>query len=313
MPILIKFISSFSCLMIFKGASMSSDPIDYFLRNLNSEYSVVDSIQSHPTIINCKIDSFPLSVTLYGFNCYISTGSRPSDEYKINIHLPGQKPRTRCNLNYDSDFVVLFGYVKDYDVFVLWDAYKHHNFTYKSNIQVKFKTILDSSITPVSYQDRDTKEGFERIICCKSYNLMDGLIKRYQIYREDLCRSPTNNRIVSRNESYAQLRYEIKCALDDNPKLSARDLSSMFKIPIATANYHINVLRHNEDIESTLSSSDLESLREEIYEIFITTPTITLGELSELLDLSVDFFTSYYVELFVNNSPARSLLSGDSL
>lgn len=294
---------------------MSSNPmfstIQHFLESLGPNCTVKYTSSSRPVIVDCTIGSFPLTLSLYGYNCLNPPGGRPLDEYKINLNVPGQKSGVKSNFDFESGFVILFGYVEEHDVFVLWDAYKHHNFAYNANVQVKLKTILESYLKPFSVQIRETKEGYEHIICCKPSHLLDALAERYRIYRNDLCKTPiaADKRIKSRNESYAKLRYEIKCALEDNPKLSVRELSEMFEIPISAASYHVDVLRHNEDVNTILSSSDLDSLREEIYEIFVDNPRITLEELSQCTGLTIGFFTSYYVELFVNNRSVRSFIA----
>ena len=57
------------------------------------------------------------------------------------MNVPNQEKGQKGNFD-SSAYTLLVSYVEDYDVFVLYDAEKHKNFSYNANVQCKDDLIL---------------------------------------------------------------------------------------------------------------------------------------------------------------------------
>ncbi len=96
-------------------------------------------------------DAVPLTLSvkglvplaIYAFTVSDPPGGRDAGELKIQLIAPGQKKGERANLDApdNESYVVLLGYSADYSVFVLWDAYKHRDFAFSKNCQVRIEPI----------------------------------------------------------------------------------------------------------------------------------------------------------------------------
>ena len=130
-----------------------------------------------------KLESFPLEcdvsprpVSRYRVYLYTVTrqyGGRPQDEYKIQVILPGQKPRTKAPLDTsDGRFPLLGGYSPDFGAFVFWDATLYAGFSYSRNMQVRENTLaetLSNKIARLLRQEGGRER--ERILACQPKNL----------------------------------------------------------------------------------------------------------------------------------------------
>ena len=172
----------------------SKSSFDAFLDSLSNvtDYSTNDGL--NPLVVDANVDGLPLKLVAYIFTCIDPPGGRPTGEYKISVCIPGQVTGDRCNFDFDTGFVLLVGYIRSFDVFVLWDAYKHRNFAYRSNQQVKQSTILNAVVDGMAVQLRKMRkaEGTETVICCTSRNLEKAIIQRYKGYIDDLCTANMN-------------------------------------------------------------------------------------------------------------------------
>lgn len=138
-----------------------------------------------PFIIEVK-DPSPRKYRIYAFNCNNPPGGRPIDEYKIVLNV-GQDYGRHGNFDYsDSCIAIVIGYVNELDVFVLWDASKHKNFSYNKNLQVKSKTIINALAKQLSLQKRKTYNGDEIIIAARSEYFACALNKRMEILFKDI-------------------------------------------------------------------------------------------------------------------------------
>ena len=92
----------------------------------------------------------------YAFTISDPPGGRDSAELKIQLIAPGQERGDRGDFEPpdDESYVVLLGYSPDYDVFVLWDAYKHRDFAWSKNCQIRLEPIKAAQITGLGYRDR---------------------------------------------------------------------------------------------------------------------------------------------------------------
>lgn len=73
---------------------------------------------------------------------HVESNSRPVDEFKIQLILPGQVRGERGALDFSGRrMTVLLGYSPDFGVFVAWDAQLHKEFSYSAAVQVKEATL----------------------------------------------------------------------------------------------------------------------------------------------------------------------------
>jgi len=72
--------------------------------------------------------------------------------------------------------------VKD-GVFILWDSYKHEDFSYSANMQVKSDTIIKALCTPLSISKRSNNEV---VIASRPRYLLDAIRYRIELLRKDI-------------------------------------------------------------------------------------------------------------------------------
>jgi hypothetical protein len=121
----------------------------------------------------------PLAV--YAFTVSDPPGGRDAGELKIQLIAPGQQKGERANFEAPDheSYVILLGYSPDYDVFVLWDAYKHRDFAFSKNCQVRIEPIKTAQITGLGHRDRTLGNGSsERIIVARPDHFANALGER---------------------------------------------------------------------------------------------------------------------------------------
>lgn len=159
-----------------------------FVESLGNAVQNVENINSFPVLIDLK-RPFPLRLRVYLFNCTNPPGGRSFNEFKIQIILPGQKPRCRASLDYsDGRMPILAAYASlDNDiqngVFVVWDAHKHNEFSYSSNMQVKFETIVEAMCVMVAESSRNNAEI---VLAARPKYLLNAIKRRVAITHDTL-------------------------------------------------------------------------------------------------------------------------------
>lgn len=122
-----------------------------------------------------------LPLAVYAFTVSDPPGGREADELKIQLIAPGQERNERGSFEApdEDSYLILLGYSRDYDVFVLWDAYKHRDFAWSKNCQVRLAPIKDAQITGLGYRDRTLGGGVpEWIIVARPDHLAKALGER---------------------------------------------------------------------------------------------------------------------------------------
>lgn len=122
-----------------------------------------------------------LPLAVYAFTVSDPPGGREADELKIQLIAPGHERGDRGNFEApdDESYVILLGYSRDYAVFVMWDAYKHRDFAWSKNCQVRLAPIKDAQISGLGYRDRTLGDGTpERIIVARPDHLAKALGER---------------------------------------------------------------------------------------------------------------------------------------
>lgn len=122
--------------------------------------------------------AMPLAV--YAYTVSDPPGGRPADELKIQLIAPGQQKGDLGNFipPDEESFAVLLGYSVVYDAFVLWDAYKHRNFAWSKNCQIRLAAIKDAQISGLGYRDRRLQTGDEHIIVARPDHLSEAFRER---------------------------------------------------------------------------------------------------------------------------------------
>ena len=122
-----------------------------------------------------------IPVAIYAFTVTDPPGGRDADELKIQMIAPGQGKGERGSLPApDEDTCpILLGYSRHYDVFVLWDAYKHVDFSFSKNCQVRLQPLVDASLTGIGKQARQLRStGLETILAARPDHLHAALAER---------------------------------------------------------------------------------------------------------------------------------------
>lgn len=117
----------------------------------------------------------PMLATLPGvgqFRIYMRTltrdrstaGSRPRDEFKIQLILPGQRKRTNANFDFTPPHVtVLLGFSPELGVFAGWEPRLHPNFRYSKGCYIKEWQLAEArdtgwSVSPARVLRRSSPE-----------------------------------------------------------------------------------------------------------------------------------------------------------
>ena len=110
-----------------------------------------------------------LRMAVYAYTITDPPGGREPDELKIQLIAPGQRKGERAFFVApdEESFLILLGYSAHYDVFVLWDAYRHQNFPHSKNCQVRLHAITDARLTGLGERHRQLKTGPETIIAAR--------------------------------------------------------------------------------------------------------------------------------------------------
>jgi hypothetical protein len=129
-------------------------------------------------------------VRAYLFNLTKPPGGRSENEYKIQIILPGQARGSRGNFDFGNGdhFIMLGGYDSAFGVWVFWDAYIYHDFSYSRNVQVLASTLIAAAASGIGRQTRETKNGSETVIACSRRNLVLAVQLRQTTWAKDSVR-----------------------------------------------------------------------------------------------------------------------------
>src|SRR5262249_42808843 len=95
----------------------------------------------------------PLAV--WAFTITSPPGGRHPTESKIQIMIPGQARSARADFEGPPEhYKLLVGVHPSDDMFVLWDAYKHRDFAFSKNVQVKGQLMWEAMIAGLATATR---------------------------------------------------------------------------------------------------------------------------------------------------------------
>lgn len=101
----------------------------------------------------------------YAWTITRQLGGRPQDEYKMQVILPGHKPKTRVRLDFGGgQFPLLIGYSPDFACWAFWDATSYADFTYSRNLQIREHTLSSTFVETVARQTRIVRQHGDRIV-----------------------------------------------------------------------------------------------------------------------------------------------------
>jgi len=152
-----------------------------FMESLGASV-VADDAEAFP--LECEYGDTPaIRLRVYLFTITRQHGGRPQDEYKIQVILPGQKPRTKVALDTsDGRLPIIGGFSQDFNAFVFWDATLYSGFSYSRNMQVKEITMANSFSNSIALQKRWLRQSGvreqETIMACQPSNLARCIYQR---------------------------------------------------------------------------------------------------------------------------------------
>lgn len=151
-----------------------------------------DQIEDHSDVSEVPLEvdleaPLPPNVRVYMYNVTNPPGGRPTDEYKAQLIVPGQKRGDRGSFdNSDGRIVLLVGYSAQSEVFILWDAGLYHEFGYSRNVQVKGETVFEAIAGELSTQTRHLQSGTEVVVTSNKENLGEAIQLRNKLTLERL-------------------------------------------------------------------------------------------------------------------------------
>lgn len=156
-----------------------------FLDGLGDRVKWHNGVLSSPLLIDL-FAPLPLRLRVYLFNCTNPPGGRSLNEYKFQVILPGQQRGDRACLDYSDGrlpIIAAFVYEGTSGVFLLWDAYKHKDFAYSANMQVKADVIIQALCSKTAQCKRNNGEI---IVAAQPNNLFEAIRCRTDIMRQEI-------------------------------------------------------------------------------------------------------------------------------
>lgn len=145
-----------------------------------------NGIESIPFEVKLK-PPLPSKVRIYAYNVTSPPGGRPSGEYKAQLIVPDQSPGERASFDHSGGhFVLVLGYTVNIDVFILWDAGLHYDFSYSKNVQVKAQTVYKALAGEIGTQIRNLQTGKETVVTSNGENLDKAIQLRHDLTTERL-------------------------------------------------------------------------------------------------------------------------------
>ena len=123
----------------------------------------------------------PKRVRVYIYNATNPPGGRPlAGEYKVQPIVTGQRRRERGDFDWSGvDLVLVCGYAVEHDVFILWDASMHTQFSYSTNLQVRTANVVSAATSGERVrQARSLRTGREVVICAPSRTVREAIAER---------------------------------------------------------------------------------------------------------------------------------------
>jgi hypothetical protein len=140
------------------------------VRDLGGYCEILSLVSQWPLIV--KIKSIGIILAIYIYPNTNPHGGRALEEYKFNLKVPGQKINERSNFDSSLGLPLLLSYAEDYDTYIIYEARKHIDFLWSSNIQSRVELLRSASINGIA---RMTKKNGETLIGVISSKLSHGI------------------------------------------------------------------------------------------------------------------------------------------
>lgn len=138
-----------------------------------------------PLDLECA-SPLPRQLRVYLFNATEHPSERRSGDYRIQLRLPGQRSGHRGSLETPTGgLLLLAGYVREFNVFVLWDARAHEDFPYSKGVQVGATTVHHAAIRGMMEQQRRIRSAGrdETVIASRFDHLVLAIQRREELTR----------------------------------------------------------------------------------------------------------------------------------
>lgn len=140
------------------------------VKDLGEYCEILSQVNQWPLI--AKIKSLGIILAIYIYPNTNPPGGRSLGEYKFNIKVPGQKQGERGNFDSSLGLPLLLSYAKDYDTYIIYEARKHVDFIWSSNIQSRVELLRSACINGIA---KMTKKNGETLIGVVSSELSKGI------------------------------------------------------------------------------------------------------------------------------------------
>lgn len=147
-----------------------------FLDDISDILAFNSEISERPLLVTIT-QPYDLNLVVYLFPGTNPPGGRSKEEYKFNLNVPNQVRGQKGNFSSKDGYPFLVAYVKDYDVYVIFNADYHKNFSCNANVQFKQSLLLEAFENGIATAK---KNNGETIIGCKANCLIRGIIKWYR-------------------------------------------------------------------------------------------------------------------------------------
>lgn len=160
-------------------ANLSNNRVDLQKRlvsDLGDFAEILSPVEQWP--LQIRIKSIGLIAAVYLFPNTNPHGGRSFGEYKFNLKVPGQKQGERSDFDYTLGEPILVSYAEDYDVYIIYQANRHRNFLWSSNIQSRVELLRQTSLTGIA---KATKTNGEVLIGVVSSQLPSGILESLRV------------------------------------------------------------------------------------------------------------------------------------
>ena len=159
-----------------------------FLDEISPSVVNFGSIEQKPLEVDLK-PPLPTKIRVYLYNATAPPGGRKPGEGKINLIVPGQTKGDQGNFDHSGGRIALLvGYHKPHDVFILWDANLHIDFSYSKNLQVNPDTLYSAAAGRLATQERHLRSvgKTEVVVAVHAQDLEKGIGRRVDITRSQM-------------------------------------------------------------------------------------------------------------------------------